>query len=65
VWAGVDSIREQEKLEAKKMLVNCADRASELQANVAQPKRVSAGHPQRQVHALLGAVLFRSLTQNA
>jgi len=25
VWAGVDSIREQEKLEAKKMLVNRAD----------------------------------------
>jgi len=29
---------------------NAADRASELQANIAQPKRVSAGHPQRPVH---------------
>ena len=31
-----------------------ADWASELQANIAQPKRVSAGHPQRQLHAVLG-----------
>jgi hypothetical protein len=50
---GVDSVWEQEKPEARKMLA--ADWASERQANIAQPKRVSAGHPQRQVHAVLGA----------
>jgi len=29
---------------------NRADRARELQASIAQPKRVSAWHPQRPVH---------------
>jgi hypothetical protein len=41
---------------ARKMFA--ADWASGRQANIAQPKRVSAGHPQRQVHAVLGAVVF-------
>jgi hypothetical protein len=50
VWAGVDSAWEQRKLEARKMLaVGAAYRASEPQANIAQPKRMSAGHPTRQV----------------
>jgi len=40
-WAGVDSAGEQKKLEARKMLA--ADWASERQANIAQPKRMSAG----------------------
>ena len=44
-WAGVDSVWEQDKLEARKMLA--ADWASERQANIAQPKRVSAGAPRR------------------
>ena len=51
----MDSAWEQKKLEARKLLaVGAADRASELQANIAQPKRMSAGHPQRPVHAVLG-----------
>jgi hypothetical protein len=54
VWAGVDKAWEQEKLEARKMLENAADRASEPQASIAQSKRIGACHPQRQVHALLG-----------
>jgi len=62
----VDSAWEQKKLEARKLLaVGAADRASELQANIAQPKRMSAGHPQRPMHALLGAVgLEDSLAKN-
>jgi len=32
------------------MLENAADRASEPQANIAQPKRESAWPPQRPVH---------------
>jgi len=36
-----------DKLDNQKMLENAADRASELQASIAQPKRVSAWHPQR------------------
>jgi len=48
----VDSVWKQKKLEASlpkvalaqgKLLENAADRASELQANIAQPKRMSAG----------------------
>jgi hypothetical protein len=38
---GVDSAWEQKKLEARKM--RAADWASELPANIAQPKRMSAG----------------------
>jgi hypothetical protein len=56
-WAGVDSAWEQEKLEARKMPENAADRASEPPANIAQSKRQCACHPTRQVHALLGALL--------
>jgi hypothetical protein len=41
-------------LRRRKLLEIAADWASERQANIAQPKRVSAGHPQRRVHALLG-----------
>jgi hypothetical protein len=50
------------------MLENAGDRASERQANIAQPKRVSAGHPGVQpldpnakrdgVHAELGGTHF-------
>jgi hypothetical protein len=54
VWAGVDNAWEQEKLEARKMLENAADRASEPPASIAQSKRIGACHPTRQVHALLG-----------
>ena len=43
----------KKKPEARKMLENRADRASELQASIAQPKRVSAWHPQRPVHIIL------------
>ena len=39
----MDSVWEQRKLEARKLLENAADWASERQANIAQPKRVSAG----------------------
>jgi len=53
-WAGVDNAWEQKKLEARKMLENAADRASEPPASIAQNKRIGACHPQRQVHALLG-----------
>jgi hypothetical protein len=43
--AGADSVREQEKLEATLREMLDANWASELQANIAQPKRMSAGHP--------------------
>ena len=50
-WAGVDSVWEQKKLEARKMLaVGAADWASEPQANIAQPKCEGAWPPQRRVH---------------
>ena len=35
--AGVDSVREQRKLEARKLLENAADWASELPANTVRP----------------------------
>jgi hypothetical protein len=44
VWAGVDSVWEQEKLEARKMLA-----CTLPQAQVKMPQ-----NPTRQVHALLG-----------
>ena len=61
---GGDSVWEQKKkLEARKMLAaGAADRASEPQANIAHSKRVSAGAPQRQVHALLGSCEGREIT---
>jgi len=44
--AGMDSAWVQEKLEARKMLaVGAADRASEPQANIAHPKRLTLGLP--------------------
>ena len=46
----MDSAWEQEKLETRKLPEMAADRASELQANIAQPKRMSAGQPQRPAH---------------
>jgi len=49
VWAGVDSLWEQEKLEARKMLENAA-----------RP----AGSPTRQVHALLARFLLGRIGQN-
>jgi len=45
--AGVDSAWEQKKLEARKMLENAADRASEPPASIAQAERIGA----RQSHA--------------
>jgi len=42
VWAGVDSVWEQEKPEAWKMPENAADRVSEPPASIAQPKRIGA-----------------------
>jgi hypothetical protein len=61
--AGVDSAWEQEKLEARKMLENAADRASEPPANIAQSKRIGACHPTRQVHALLARFCFKATSQ--
>ena len=46
-------------LRRRKLPEIAADWASERQANIAQPKRVSAGHPQRRVHALLAAVILQ------
>ena len=46
----LDKLDNQKRLDAKR----AADRASEPQANTAQPKRMSAGTPQRPVRALLG-----------
>jgi hypothetical protein len=43
-------------------LENAADRASELQANIAQPKRIGTWHSTRQVHypgALTGRFVGR------
>jgi len=40
-----------------KMLENAADRASEPPASIAQPKRIGACHPTRQVHAVLARFL--------
>ncbi len=57
VWAGVDSAWEQEKLEAtlREMLpVGAADRASERQASIAQPKPRERSASQPPVHAVLG-----------
>jgi len=65
--AVVNSAWEQKKLEARKLLdaKRAADRASELPANIAHPKRMSAGAPQHPMHTLLGAVgLEDSLAKN-
>ena len=51
--------RENSKPRVREMLaVGAADWASELRANIAHPKRMSAGAPQRPVHAVLAGVLL-------
>jgi len=44
------------------MLENAADWVSEPQANIAHSKRISAGAPQRPVHAVLGAFCLSQFT---
>ena len=54
VWAGVDSVREQEKLEARKMLENGDDWAREQSAaTIAHPSAWALGIPTCSAHALL------------
>ena len=43
--AGTAKPFEGERLQRRKLLENAVDRASELQASIAQPKRMSAWHP--------------------
>jgi hypothetical protein len=57
----VDSAWEQEKLEARKMLENAADWASELLANIAQPKRMSAGQSPASSARFVGRCLMEDV----
>jgi len=64
VWAGVDSDREQEKLEARKMLENAADLASDQAEAASSRHRLFRGHESPNVFQRAPFVQLDWIAQN-